>query len=80
MKNLNLNVTSKLMLGVAVILVFMLTANYIISNNRVNDQANAGFADKLRQITGMASETRNWVASHQNVFVENNAQGENARF
>lgn len=64
------------MLGVATILVVMLTTNYFIGNNRVNDAAEKAFADKLRQITGMAGQTRAWVGSHQEKFRRVNEQGE----
>jgi methyl-accepting chemotaxis protein len=72
---MKLNVTMKFMLGVTVILIVMLTANFFITNSRVNKQAELAFADKLRQITGMATQTRVWVAEHQEMFKEKNAQG-----
>ncbi|MFQ5498971.1 MAG: DUF3365 domain-containing protein [Candidatus Zixiibacteriota bacterium] len=76
MSKMKLSVTGKFMAGVAIILVGLLSANYFVSNSRVNVQAEKAFADKLRQITGMASETRVWVSEHQRVFKEKNNQGE----
>lgn len=70
------NLTAKIMLGVSVILVVGLAANFLISNARVNDQAEEAFADKLRQITGMAGEARVWAAAHQEIFRNTSDNGE----
>lgn len=72
---MKLNLTSKFMIGVSVILVLMLGINFFVMGSRINDQAENAFADKLRQITGMATETRAWVAKHQDIFREKNAEG-----
>jgi methyl-accepting chemotaxis protein len=68
MSQFRLNVTAKVMIGVAAILVVMLSVNFWVSNSRVNKQAEAAFVDKLRQITGMATTTRAWMAAHQQAF------------
>ena len=70
---MKLNVTSKFMIGVATILLVMLTANFFIGNYRVNDAAERAFADKLREITGMATQTIAWVGAHQEQFQKVNA-------
>jgi methyl-accepting chemotaxis protein len=70
------NITRKFMVGLSAILVIMLAANFYWSNSRVNKQAESAFADKLRQITGMASATRGWVATHQEMFKRENQKGD----
>ncbi len=63
-----IRLTAKFMLGVAAILAVTLTANLIITNSHVNEQANEAFTDKLRQITGMALTVRDWSAEHQKIY------------
>jgi len=62
------SVTTKLMVGVSTVLVLLLGLNLVINTRRVDRQAEAAFADKLRQITGMAEQTRMWAAAHEEVF------------
>ena len=62
------SVTTKLMVGVSAVLVVLLGVNFVINTRRVDKQAEAAFADKLRQITGMADQTRSWAAAHEEVF------------
>ena len=42
-----------------------------ITESRVNRQAEEAFRDKLRQITGMATATRNWFATNIDLMVPN---------
>jgi Protein of unknown function (DUF3365) len=63
-----MRLTAKFMLGVAAILALTMTANLIMTNKRVNGQANEAFTDKLRQITGMALTVRDWSAEHQEIY------------
>ena len=50
----------------AIILVLSITSGISlwISHSRINAQAEEGFRDKLRQITGMASATRSWFQQY----------------
>ncbi len=75
MKLKKLNITAKFMIGVALLLTVLMAVNVIITNKRVNNQAERAFANKLRQITGMATETRAWVAAHQEIFNKVNESG-----
>jgi len=70
------SLTTKFMIGAASILTIALAINLYISGSRINDQAEKAFADKLRQITGMAGETRAWAAAHQEVFRAADENGE----
>jgi methyl-accepting chemotaxis protein len=68
MKSFKTRLRFKFMLGIAAILTVTLVANMMITNSRVNEQANEAFNDKLRQITGMALTVRDWSAEHQKIF------------
>lgn len=68
MKSLNLKLTSKFMLGVSLILAITMVANLLLTGKRVNEHAESAFADRLRQITGMASQVRTWAADHQDLY------------
>ncbi|HSH00676.1 MAG TPA: methyl-accepting chemotaxis protein, partial [candidate division Zixibacteria bacterium] len=65
---MKLRLTAKFMIGVALILSITMVANMIFTNKRVNAQEELAFADKLRQITGMATQIRTWAAAHQNLY------------
>ena len=67
----NLKLSAKI-LG-AIILVLSITSGISlwISHSRINAQAEEGFRDKLRQITGMASATRSWFSSNIDIMVPN---------
>ncbi len=68
MSSIKLRLTSKFMIGVVVIMGITMTANLVLTSKRVNEQAESAFADKLRQITGMATQVRTWSAAHQAVY------------
>jgi methyl-accepting chemotaxis protein len=55
----------------SIVLVFGLAAvlSFWITQRRVNQQQEEAFRDKLRQITGMATATRNWFAGNLNILV-----------
>jgi len=57
----------------AIVLVLAVTSGISlwIMQSRINRQADEAFRDKLRQITGMASATRNWFAANVDVMVPN---------
>jgi methyl-accepting chemotaxis protein len=67
----NLKLSAKI-LG-AIILVLSITSgiSFWISHSRINAQAEEGFRDKLRQITGMASASRSWFSSNIDIMVPN---------
>jgi methyl-accepting chemotaxis protein len=68
MTSFKMRLTSKFMLGVLAILAVTMIANLVMTNKRVNGQANDAFTDKLRQITGMALTVRDWASEHQEIF------------
>ena len=65
----NLKLSAKL-LG-AITLIFAITSgiSFWILQSRINGQADEAFRDKLRQITGMTSATRNWFAGNIDIMV-----------
>jgi len=67
----NLKLSAKL-LG-AITLIFAITSgiSFWILQSRINGQADEAFRDKLRQITGMTSATRNWFAGNIDIMVPN---------
>jgi hypothetical protein len=56
-----------------ILLVLAITSgiSFWITQSRINQQADDAFRDKLRQITGMASATRNWFAGNIDIMVPN---------
>ena len=63
--------TSKLVGAVAIILAVTSGMSFWITGTRSNRQDEEAFQNKLRQITGMASATRNWFASNIDLMVPN---------
>src|ERR1700683_1350398 len=61
----------KLVLGISVALAITSAASFWVTNTRVNQQAEAAFRDKVRQITGMASATRVWFSQNIDTLVPN---------
>ena len=58
----NLKLSAKLIGAITLVLSITSGISFWILQSRINAQADEAFRDKLRQITGMASATRNWFA------------------
>jgi methyl-accepting chemotaxis protein len=67
----NVKLTGKLVGAVALILAIASSMSFWIMQSRSNRQEEEAFSNKLRQITGMASATRNWFASNIDFLVPN---------
>ncbi|HXX00978.1 MAG TPA: methyl-accepting chemotaxis protein [Candidatus Acidoferrales bacterium] len=67
----NLKLSAKLLGTIVAILAITSGISFWIMQNRANRQAEDAFRDKLRQITGMASATRNWFAGNIDLMVPN---------
>ena len=66
-----LNLTQKVILSVAAVLIITSLLSFWITEVRVNRQAEAAFQDKVRQIAGMASATRVWFSQNIDTLVPN---------
>ena len=67
----NLKLSAKLLGAIVLVLALTSGSSLWIMQNRINRQADEAFRDKLRQITGMATATRNWFAGNIDVMVPN---------
>jgi methyl-accepting chemotaxis protein len=67
----NFKLSAKLLGAVVIVLTITSGISFWILQRRINQQADEAFRDKLRQITGMASATRNWFASDIDLMVPN---------
>lgn len=67
----HLKLSAKILGAVTVVLSVTSGVSFWISQSRINYQAEEAFRDKLRQITGMASATRNWFATNIEMMVPN---------
>jgi methyl-accepting chemotaxis protein len=65
----NLNLTTKLVGAIVAVLVVTSAVSFWITQNRINQQAEEAFRDKLHQITGMASATRSWYSANIDLLV-----------
>ena len=59
-----LKITGKIIGSVSITLAITASVSFWITQRRVNQQAEEAFRDKVRQITGMATETRKWFSSN----------------
>jgi methyl-accepting chemotaxis protein len=66
-----LNLTQKVIISVSAVLIVTSFLSFGITRQRVNRQAEEAFRDKVRQITGMASATREWYSSNLDKLVPN---------
>jgi len=64
-----MKLSAKLMGAIVVTLIVTSAASYWITQRRVNAQAEDAFRDKVRQITGMAMETKDWFSKNIKVMV-----------
>ena len=65
----HLKLSAKLLSGIVLVLALTSGISFWIMQGRINRQADDAFRDKLRQITGMASATRNWFAGNVDLMV-----------
>jgi len=66
-----LGLTQKVVLSVSAVLILTSFLSFWITRQRVNRQAEEAFRDKVRQITGMASATRQWYSANLDTLVPN---------
>jgi len=67
----NVKLTGKLVGAVTLIFAIASGMSFWIMQSRNNRQEEEAFRNKLRQITGMASATRNWFARNIDFMVPN---------
>jgi len=65
----NLRLAAKLLGAITLVLMITSGISFWILQSRINVQADEAFRDKLRQITGMTSATRNWFAANIDIMV-----------
>ena len=58
-----MNLTQKVIVSISGVLIVTSFLTFWITRERVNRQAAEAFRDKVRQITGMASATREWYSA-----------------
>jgi len=61
--------TGKLVGSIAAALAITSAVSFWITQRRINQQAEEAFRDKVRQITGMATATRNWFSENIDLMV-----------
>ncbi len=61
--------TGKIVGAIVATLVITSAISFWITQRRINQQAEEAFRDKVRQVTGMASTTKDWFASNINTMV-----------
>jgi methyl-accepting chemotaxis protein len=59
----------KIVGSIVATLLVMSAISYWITQHRINQQAEEGFRDKIRQITGMATTTRAWFSENLETMV-----------
>ena len=60
----NLKLSGKIVGMIVIVLSVTSLISFWITQHRINQQAEEGFRDKVRQITGMATETQLWFSSN----------------
>ena len=63
--------TQKVVVSISAVLIVTSLASFWITRDRVNRQAEDAFRDKVRQITGMATATREWYSANLDSLVPN---------
>ena len=66
-----MNLTQKVIVSISGVLIVTSFLTFWITRERVNRQAAEAFRDKVRQITGMASATREWYSANLETLVPN---------
>src|SRR5215470_1305672 len=59
-----MRLSGKLVGAIVVTLAITSAVSYWITQRRINAQAEEAFRDKVRQITGMATETKDWYSTN----------------
>jgi hypothetical protein len=75
----NAKITVKVVAAIVLTLVVTLTISFWITQRRINRQAEEAFRDKVRQITGMAGATREWLAANIDVLVPDRISSTSSR-
>ena len=64
-----MRLTGKIVASIVITLALTSAASFWITQRRMNREAEDAFRDKIRQITGMASATREWFSDNLDVMV-----------
>jgi len=64
-----MKLTGKIIGSIVLVLVATSAISFWITQARINKQEEEAFRNKMRQITGMASATKNWFSANLNVMV-----------
>jgi len=64
-----MKLTAKIVGSIVVTLALTSAISFWITQHRINREAEEAFRDKIRQITGMAAATRNWVSENIDTIV-----------
>lgn len=65
------SLTQKVVVSISAVLIATSLLSFWFTLQRVNRQADDAFRDKVRQITGMASATREWYSANLDKLVPN---------
>ena len=66
-----MSLTQKVIVSISGVLIVTSFLTFWVTRDRVNRQAEEAFRDKVRQITGMASATREWYSANIDTLVPN---------
>ena len=66
-----IKLSGKIVGTIVVVLACTSVLSFWITQRRINQQAEEAFRDKVRQITGMASTTREWFSDNLDTLVPN---------
>jgi len=66
-----MNLTQKVIVSISGVLIVTSFLTFWITRDRINRQAEEAFRDKVRQIIGMASATREWYSANLEALVPN---------
>jgi methyl-accepting chemotaxis protein len=64
-----LKLSGKIVGTIVIVLACASVLSFLITQRRINQQAEDAFRDKIRQITGMASTTREWLSDNLETLV-----------
>ncbi len=67
----NMKLTPKIAGSIAITLLITSSVGFFITRNRINQQAEDAFVDKLRKTDGMAGAVRTYFSSNVDVYVPN---------
>jgi methyl-accepting chemotaxis protein len=65
----DMKLTSRIAGGIAITLIASSTVSFLVTERRINQQAEDAFVDKLRKTDGMASQVRTYFSANVDVYV-----------